>query len=450
MIMRTLLVPALLLVACSTETRVDVGTSRITKMISLSQDLDILFVIDNSASTSDKQTVFAQNFINFVEALDAFPSGRPNVHIGVVTSTVDIGVQGFSPGCPSPAPNDDGLLQSTPRVDGCTPPTGAFISDIKESSGTRTTNYTGTLDVAFSCIAQVGSTGCGFEAPLEGMKRALDGSRAENAGFLRDDAYLAVVILTDEDDASVADPAVFSLPPDQAGVGDFRLQPLYAYSCDQPISATNPGTYTNCRLREHSYLADVRSYVSFLAGLKDPSQTVVAVISGNPSATISTGPITMPFNQTLALQPTCSAMINGEFAIGRPGNRLDGFRAGFDEFDHGVFQTVCQPDYSAALTAIGQKLFAMMSPCLEGNIDPADRDPNNPGVQPDCTVTENGATIPACAMLADTVVDPAAARPCWWTQVVASCGTASNVSLIIERAVPPAPGTVTKVSCARL
>src|SRR5512146_1926690 len=98
----------------------------VKKAIPVSADIDILFVIDNSASTTDKQTIFAQNFPKFVQALDAFPTGRPNLHIGVVTSTVDIGAQGFAPGCPSPAPNDNGLLQNTPRVTGCSPPSGRF------------------------------------------------------------------------------------------------------------------------------------------------------------------------------------------------------------------------------------------------------------------------------------------------------------------------------------
>ncbi len=60
-------------------------------------------------------------------------------------------------------------------------------------------------------VAQIGATGCGFEAPLEAMKRSLDGSRIENTGFIRDGAFLAVVFLTDEDDASVKDSSVYSL-----------------------------------------------------------------------------------------------------------------------------------------------------------------------------------------------------------------------------------------------
>ena len=150
----------------------------VIKDIPFSADIDILFVIDNSASTADKQAVFSANFPKFVAALDAFPlGGRPNLHIAVVDTTVDIGVQGYAPSCPSPDPNDNGVFQNTPRVAGCQAPTGRFISDIKNSDMTRTVNYSGTLDQALSCIALVGATGCGFEAQLEAaVASALDGS----------------------------------------------------------------------------------------------------------------------------------------------------------------------------------------------------------------------------------------------------------------------------------
>src|SRR5579859_1265080 len=78
----------------------------VKKAIPTSADIDILFVVDNSASTLDKQTIFASNFPKFVQALDNFPTGRPNLHIGVINTTIDIGVSGFSndgvTGCPSP------------------------------------------------------------------------------------------------------------------------------------------------------------------------------------------------------------------------------------------------------------------------------------------------------------------------------------------------------------
>jgi hypothetical protein len=414
------------------------------KNIPVSADLDVLFVIDNSASTDDKQKVFRANFQNIIDALDKYPTGRPNLHIGVVDTTVDIGATGW-PGCPSPDPAEDGRLQTGSNcgvVDN-------FISDLAAPDGTRMTNYTGDLATTFSCMASVGSTGCGFEAPLEAMKRALDGRHPENAGFVRNGAWLAVVILTDEDDASVADPTLFALPGSR---DDFRAQPLYAYGCDQPISATSPGTYTGCRVRTGSYLQDPDAYVQFLASVKDPFQTFVAVIASPPPdgfATndspaqyaninvdaIATGPLTFgSYTQPLALQPSTTCTIGGQTAIGRPALRLASFLGNYG--DQGRFYNVCQPDYSAALTNLSQTLIIDTDPCLAGDVQ----------VPLDCTVTDvaNGIeqVIPQCT-------SPGTPATCWYgVQDTRMCVTPSNGwKLEIARASPPADGTVTHVEC---
>ncbi len=446
------------------------------KKIPISADIDILFVIDNSTSTLDKQTVFSQNFPRFVQALDAFPMGRPNLHIGVVNTTVDIATPGYANGnvgCPTPDPRDNGLLQNTPKVAGCVPPNGQFISDLKNPDGTRTMNYTGTLEQTLSCIALIGAEGCGFEAQLEAMKRALDGSRPENAGFIRNGAYLGVIILTDEDDASVKNNAVFSLPDATVGgKNDFRVQPLFAYQCATSISATVGGTYKNCTPRTDSYLQDPHYYSQFLSGVKDLSQIVVAAIAGPPpglqtndnppqtanSPDITTGPLALNgLSQSLALQPSCSATINGNPAIGRPGVRLASFLGDFG--DHGRFYTVCQSDYSAALADIGKTLFNAISPCLEGHIDPTDADPANPGTQLQCTVSDvqvddksgtTGTVIPACKMQDPTTPAANGARPCWWVnQNPTACPAPdTGFELKLVRTQPPATGTNVVVECA--
>jgi len=373
-----------------------------------------------------------------------------------VSTTVDIHAQGFG-NCPSPAPGDDGILQNTARVPGCTAPNGRFLSDIKNSNNTRTTNYSGTLDTAFSCIAQLGASGCGFEAPLEAMKKALDGSRLENTGFLRDGAFLAVVILTDEDDCSIKDPAIFQLPAAQAGPGDFRCQPLYAYQCNTPISPSIGGSYSNCSVRTNSYLQDPAVYAQFLSTVKPPGKAVVALIAGDPSSTLTmTGAINAPIMQQLALEPSCSATINGNLAIGRPAIRLQDFLDPFG--DHGLFRTICQSDYSQALTDIGTLLFNAISPCLEGPVNMTDADPSNPGLQPDCTVSdvqnpdsghETESAIPTCAMTNATTPAPGGARPCYWIAPdPAACSTQTTLELHVERSSPPSIGTSVRVACA--
>jgi hypothetical protein len=451
-----------------------------TKGIPVEADLDVLFVIDDSSSTADKQALFAQNFPRFVDALDGFYKGKRNLHIGVVSTTVGTGGAQF-PGCPSAAPSDDGRLHAVP-VAGATvngvacsscSVTGTFLSDVESGAGARNANFncpgTNPLATALPCIAELGTGGCGFEAPLEAMKRALDGSNVTNAGFLRDDAYLAVIILTDEDDCSVRDSGLFSLPLSQ---DDFRCQPLYAYDCDTQISATTPGHYTGCKPKTSSYLQDTSYYATFLTTVKPSGQIAVAVIGGTDAAgqppdphgfAIATGPLSFPgtsFTQPLALLPSCMTVISGQPAIGRPGIRLADFVSQFGK--RGKYYSVCQADYSAALADIGSQLATDLSPCLEGQIDLQDANAGVPGVQPQCTVSDvlhygtpdaAESRIHPCPMSDATHPDPSGPRPCWWIEINATAcpdpiATPTHAELHIERTEEPATGTIQVVSCA--
>lgn len=61
-------------------------------------------------------------------------------------------------------------------------------------------------------MATIGTGGCGWERQLEAVERALTVHAlpgGENDGFLRDEALLAVVLMTDEDDCAVADSRIF-------------------------------------------------------------------------------------------------------------------------------------------------------------------------------------------------------------------------------------------------
>lgn len=421
-----------------------------TKDIPVSADLDILFVIDNSRSTRDKQQLFAQNYKNFVDRLESFPT-RPNMHLGVVTTSIDVG--GTIGGASCHDRQQNGLLQNKPLdpSETCAAPTDdRFLSDLSRPDGTRQINYTPPLDAALSCISHVGESGCGFETPLEAMKRALDGSRPENQGFLRDGAYLAVVILTDEDDCS-ANSRLFT----EGGTDtDFRcVQP--AYRCDQAISGSKGGDYTNCEIRRDTLLTDPQAYVNFLTALKGPGHVVVALIGGDPEKDVSTGELKFQgTTQPLSLLPSCTATIAGQPTIARPANRLEDFRKAFG--DHGLFATVCQSDYGQAVADIGTLLFQAISPCLLGALDTTDLDPATPGLQPDCTVTDImtpsvGApvetVVPPCAMRGEDQPDRGGDSACWWVKVNPTCATETQLELQLERAVAPAPGTTTRVSC---
>ncbi len=53
--------------------------------------LDILFVVDNSGSTLDKQHALEASFPTLVAELTAPDGGLPDLHIGFVTTTVALG-----------------------------------------------------------------------------------------------------------------------------------------------------------------------------------------------------------------------------------------------------------------------------------------------------------------------------------------------------------------------
>ena len=247
--------------------------------ITLNRDLDILFVIDNSGSMAGEQASLAANFPAFIGVLQTIQGGLPNVHIGIVSSNVGAAGQASVPGCAGQG--DDGKLLVKA---GCTGLTGSFISDVADERGARIKNYTGDLDALFSCMAQLGTGGCGFEMHLESAYRALQ--PGANPGFYRPDAFLAVIVIADEDDCSTDMGAMFGDPT--AGVGaplgprtSFRCFE-FGVKCEDDANPRAFGTRRGCRSRPSSpYMVEVERYVEFLKGLKsDPNLVVVSGIVG--------------------------------------------------------------------------------------------------------------------------------------------------------------------------
>lgn len=163
--------------------------------------MDILFVVDNSGSMSEEQTNLAQNFPKFIDVLNAYMTGagQPlDYHVGLTTTSLtDVSPIPLPIPIPVP-PGDDGAL----RNDASCGMTRPWI-ERSDANPAQT----------FSCVAKVGTDGSGQEQPLGAAKLALTDRIADgkNGGFLRDDALLAIVVLTDEDDQSV-DPASSSSP----------------------------------------------------------------------------------------------------------------------------------------------------------------------------------------------------------------------------------------------
>ncbi len=165
------------------------------------QKMDILFIIDDSGSMAEEQMNLVQNFPRFIEVLDSYTTaaGPLDYRVAVTTTGKDVTVvtsfPALLPGLPAPPPIEDTE----------TGPNGEFLQ--REACGmSRRWIERGDPDVTstFSCLAEVGTSGSPVEMPLKVLDLAVGERVAEgtNAGFLREDALLAIVILTDEDDCS--------------------------------------------------------------------------------------------------------------------------------------------------------------------------------------------------------------------------------------------------------
>jgi hypothetical protein len=142
-------------------------------------EVDVLLVVDNSGSMQPYQEKLSTNFENFLE----YFTGYVDYRIGIVTSTIENPTaMGACTQAEIDAIPDGGALVG-----------GTWISDEDANGAER-----------FADLVQVGTCGGGYEMGLETALLALTPPMANgaNQGFLREDAYLSIIFVTDEEDSS--------------------------------------------------------------------------------------------------------------------------------------------------------------------------------------------------------------------------------------------------------
>ena len=246
--------------------------------------LDLLFMIDNSISMTDKQGLLAKAVPELVHRLVnplcVNAQGRPStpptyaqdngscanatlspefsplqdIHIGVLSSS--LGGHGGVQLCALPTDNDNGQLLGIYRNPNNIPtyddrgflawdPGMKYMPPGETNSATLVTNFS-------KMVSDVGQKGCGYEASLEAWYRFLidtqppmpngvtnDGAStvvvynsdpilnpvlAQRRLFLRDDSLVAIVMLTDENDCSIKDEGQgWLIATTQFGTNQFRM-----------------------------------------------------------------------------------------------------------------------------------------------------------------------------------------------------------------------------------
>jgi hypothetical protein len=432
----------------------------------LNRNVDLLFLVDDSSSMKASQDNLLANFPVLMTALENMPGGLPNVHIAVVSSDMGAG-DGSISGC-SPSGGKNGIFQYTARQP-CTA-TGldagaTFISNI---GGVK--NYTGNLPEVFTCIAALGQEGCGFEHQFAAITRALgaDGRDApiENQGFLRPDAYLAIVMITNEDDCSApAGSPLFDTSANRtlASVlgppSNFRCNE-FGHLCDgAPPSRFAPGNdvaaaqaYGNCVSAEGSgQLLTVADTAARIKALKpDPdNQIIVAGISG-PETPYNVHWKMPSVNDTGPWPEISHSCTSADGSFADPSVRTSQLVRQFG--GNGLLLPICTTDFRPALQRIADKIIDRLSkPCIVGTVA------KRPGTtSDDCNVVSTSASTDSSGAsgrvgiesAVRSCADTGGVGPCWRFVPGENACTGQGVEMVADPAAPPPAWQSISVQCS--
>ncbi|MBI5498727.1 MAG: hypothetical protein HY907_00670 [Deltaproteobacteria bacterium] len=324
--------------------------------------LDLVVLVDNSGSMAQEQAALTAAFPDLLsELIDPPPdpdTGRVShppveeLNVGVIST--DMGTAGLRLStCAISDVGDNGCFRNTPSpaVADCVPAYPSFLFRDRENAHVYTA-----ADMAhdFTCIATLGTNGCGWEQPLLAMCSAVTTNPETgvcNRGFFRPDAILALLIVTDEDDCSVARDHSEMFDADRSDLGPLNVR---------------------CALHPE-FLARVEDFVEALRNMRapeHPERLIVGMIAGVPLEV----PSCTGYGDELAdcldapqMQPRldpdrpAELVASCDTAMGRayPPVRLVQVAR---SLGHAAFVTsICQPDWRRPLRALAQEVLVRMS-----------------------------------------------------------------------------------------
>ena len=326
-----------------------------SEKVSVSAAADILFVIDNSGSMAGEQRQLAESFGVFVDVIEE--EFGDNYHIAIISTGME------SAGCPR---CDDIIGGSCTNITG---ESGRFQDLVCRNVGTDTDpTYecddpdpgcrvvtSDNLDCFYNPATNAGTVfagvdGCGYERGLAPLKNALGPlTKNYNAGFLRHDATLAVIVISDEEDCG----EIGEVYENSTSGGNV---------CNFAVKGVGPEGETahpeDPQQREYR-LSRVSEYRDFLVNeVKGGREEMVrfAAIVGMKDAkdpTTTTIEYELDSRGRWDVVPACrTPNCEGIYCEADPGTRYLDLAAEFGK--HGYVNTICQADFSETLKEIGE------------------------------------------------------------------------------------------------
>lgn len=339
--------------------------------------VDLLFVIDNSESMSEEQASLGVQLPRMIQVLasgDREQDGRvdfppvKDLHVGVIST--DMGTHGFSiRSCSLPLQGDDGVLMTrgNTSIEGCQNTYPAVQRFDPSVQGSDAQSFA--FDVG--CVARLGVNGCGIEQSLEATLKAL-APRAEtaytkmgyqppqffgspnatlghgdgqNQGFLRDNSILVIVLVTDEDDCTALDSQLYNANSDR-----YRDTPL-GLRCafrKEALASTERFAKHLLSLRKNSDLFVFAGIVGVPADLTSNAKTLTEILS-NPlmQERVDT-------ENRDELVPSCNIPGRGRAF---PPRRILETAQGIAEAGGTIsIQSICQEDFTPAIDDVIEKI----------------------------------------------------------------------------------------------
>lgn len=251
------------------------------------KQIDILWVVDNSGSMSPMQTNLVNNFNSFIQA---FVTKGYDFHMAIATSDAYL---------------DGSFFNNNPAY-----------SVFRDGTGSTHTGFpimdanTPNITSVFTTNATQGAAGSGDERVFSSFKSAL--LNPANSSFRRPGAFLAVIILSDEDDFS----------------DGTRVEGSWVYGGIADHSYTNPT------------LESVDSYVSFLDTL-----------------TNSTSPTSRNYNVS-AVTVMDTACLDAH-KTQAPSTIIGQRYMDLANKTNGVLADLCSPSYATALDLIQKRIIEL-------------------------------------------------------------------------------------------
>ncbi len=420
--------------------------------------VDMVVLLDNSPTMGPKIEKLTQAFPKMIAKMrDPDEGTLPDLRVGIIDGDVGTGgAYATGPCGPKTLPDgstttlgDSGRFQMPASPMACAFNPGSLF--LESSSGVPA-NFSGDISSVFSCLAgNLGTSGCAQSQPLAAFELALasndTGNEAQQMAFLRPEARLGLIFVTDKDDCSaLPEGQVFGDKPELLGESARLRCATRSHACGgQNLADLTPGyptrssyvhAFSDCRARKDacpsalgmaltiepsaattcSPLRDISEMARRLLAVKtDSAQVTVAGFFGWPldgdmaSAQYKIAPVPNPdrsdadhptlfdswpvcYDPNHLPSPATTDPATGFDATAAAWGATPGLRASafideltFANYADGHKFSVCQADFSKSMETLGSTFGPkIQNLCVDQKL--VDLDPATPDIQADCRV----------------------------------------------------------------